>query len=321
MRFYPVQIFVLVFGILSSLKAVARPPAKKLLVVTTTTDLAWAAGEIFGDAVEVRSLLKGKEDPHYADVRPDFVSQVAKADVVCVVGLDLEMGWLPKVLSKAGRTELQPGGKGFCDFGAKVDALDKPAKPLDRSHGHVHARGNPHYWLSPSVFAKASRAVLDAVERVQPSLKGRFDGRFSDYVQMMMALEIEQKVRLSKAKIQGERAIFAEYHNEFSYFARSFGFVLHSSLEEKPGLSPSAGRLLKVAEKLKADRVSLVLAARSAPPRSIRKFEELSGLSVGVVPVSVIPEPGTDVNTYPRLISKIIDTVIYISETNAGKVH
>jgi zinc/manganese transport system substrate-binding protein len=316
---YFLSLLLVIFSFTRAAEAATEQPAKKLLVVTTTTDLAWAAREIFGDAVEVRSLLKGNEDPHFVDVRPDFISHVGKADVVCAVGLDLEIGWLPKVLSKAGRGDLQPGGKGFCDFGSRIEALEKPAQPLDRSHGHVHSRGNPHYWLSPSLFAKASREVLDAVERVQPGLKKRFEERFSDYERTMMSLESRMLSRLKAANIQGQKARFAAYHSEFSYFAKSFGLVLHNTIEEKPGLLPSAGRLAKVADGLKADNVSIVLAARFASPRTIRKFEELSGLSVGVVPVSVIPNSVEGANNYQKLIENIVETVISVSEKNLGK--
>ncbi|MBM3381596.1 MAG: zinc ABC transporter substrate-binding protein [Betaproteobacteria bacterium] len=318
-----VHLLAVAVALLSSFKSFsvnAQIAAKKPLVITTTTDLAWAAREILGDAVEVRSLLNGREDPHFVDVRPDYVAQVAQADVVCAVGLDLEVGWLPKVISKAARREIQPGGRGYCDFGSRIQALDKPLQQVDRSQGDVHPQGNPHYWLSPSVLAQASREVIDATERVRPELKGKFEARYSEFKRMMLGLEARLKARLVSANITGEQARFAEYHREFSYFARSFELTSHDTLEEKPGLSPSAGRLGKVATGLRRDKITIVLAARTAPTRVIQKFEEISGLKVGVVSVSVSQAPGSDVETYPQLIEKIIDTLIAVSEKNAAKL-
>lgn len=298
----------------------AQIAAKKPLVVTTTTDLAWAAREILGDAVEVRSLLTGREDPHFVDVRPDYVAQVAQADVVCAVGLDLEVGWLPKVLAKAAQRDLQPGGKGYCDFGSRVDALDKPAQAVDRSHGDVHPKGNPHYWLAPVIFAQAARQVIDAVERVRPDLKGKFELRYSEFNRMMMGLEAQLKTRLRSASITGGRARFAEYHREFSYFARSFSLEHFGVLEEKPGLPPSAAQLAKVSAQMRTNKVHLLIAARTAPPRVLRKFEEISGLTIAVVPVSVSVLPASDIATYPRLMEKIIEELIAVSDKNSAKV-
>ena len=58
----------------------------KVNVITTTTDLEWAVKRIGGDLVKVQSLLNGREDPHYVDATPTFISKVANADVFCFIG-------------------------------------------------------------------------------------------------------------------------------------------------------------------------------------------------------------------------------------------
>ena len=72
----------------------------KINVITTTTDIKWLTEQIGGDKVEVESLLNGTEDPHYIDAMPHFIAKVANADMFCLVGLDLEVGWAPKILSR-----------------------------------------------------------------------------------------------------------------------------------------------------------------------------------------------------------------------------
>ena len=129
--------------------------AESLRVVTTTTDLAWLTKQIGGDEVEVTSLLSGEEDPHYVDAVPRFIHLVANADIVCVVGMDLEIGWMPKVLSKSANAQVQPGGKGYCETGKGVEALDVITNDVDRSMGDVHPDGNPHFQLSPLHMAQA----------------------------------------------------------------------------------------------------------------------------------------------------------------------
>src|SRR5262245_7336772 len=87
----------------------------KIRVITTVPDLAWAARKIGGENVDVSPLLNGTENPHYVDTVPDFIRQVADAQVVCIVGLQLEIGWMPKVLSRSGNARVQPGGAGYCE--------------------------------------------------------------------------------------------------------------------------------------------------------------------------------------------------------------
>ena len=96
-----------------------------------------------------------------------FVLKVAQADMVCLNGLELEVGWLPKVLAKTGNAKIQPGGDGYCDLGGAVTVLDKPTGTVDRSMGDNPA-GNPHYGLSPKALAEASTVVERTLSRLRP---------------------------------------------------------------------------------------------------------------------------------------------------------
>jgi zinc/manganese transport system substrate-binding protein len=55
------------------------------------------AQQIAGSDAVVESLLNGTEDPHFVDARPDYIRKVSSADAVCLVGLDLEVGWMPVI--------------------------------------------------------------------------------------------------------------------------------------------------------------------------------------------------------------------------------
>jgi zinc/manganese transport system substrate-binding protein len=290
---------------LSTLSPLALATPK---LVTTTTDLAWMAREIAGTDAEVESLLKGTEDPHFVDARPDYIRKVASADAVCVVGLDLEVGWMPKVLAKSGRAALQPGGKGYCDTGSRIDVLEKPTGPIDRSMGDVHPAGNPHFWLSPSAMAQSSEEVAETLARIDPGKAQTYRERQKAFVTRMNELQTAGRARLVKAGVSGSKARFLEYHREFAYFAQAFGLESLGSLEEKPGVSPSAGRLVNVASQAKSEGVRIVLATEHSPRRLLARFEELSGVPVQTVPVSI--DARGEPKDYPALLSRIEEAVV-----------
>lgn len=277
-------------------------------LVTTTTDLAWMAREIAGADAEVESLLRGTEDPHFVDARPDYIRKVASADAVCVVGLDLEVGWMPKVLAKSGRAAVQPGGKGYCDTGSRINVLEKPTGPLDRSMGHVHPSGNPHFWLSPVALAQASEEVADTLARIDPGKAEAYRRRQKAFATRMNELQAAVRARLEKAGITGSKARFLEYHREFSYFAQAFGLESVGSLEEKPGVSPSAGRLATVASQAKNEGVRIVLATTHGPRRLLARFEELSGVPVQAVPISI--DARGEPKDYPALLARIEEAIV-----------
>jgi zinc/manganese transport system substrate-binding protein len=297
-------VIVVAFLVLAPARGFSKPK-----MVTTTTDLAWMAQQIAGPDAEVESLLNGTEDPHFVDARPDYIRKVSSADAVCIVGLDLEVGWMPKVLSKSGREHLQPGGKGFCETGSRIEVLEKPSGLIDRSMGDVHPSGNPHFWLSPTAFGDASDEVLDTFARIDPSKAESYKLRAQEFKLKMKELESAGKEKLKNAGVVAERAQFLEYHREFAYFAKAFGLTSLGSVEEKPGISPSAGRIKSSALLAKSNKIAFVLATKHAPQRTLMRFEELSGSKVLSVAVSVSKhgEP----RDYYALLSSIQDAVVF----------
>ena len=132
------RLLLLLAGITHGVVALA-----KVKVVATVPELAWAAAEIGGGAVEVHALLRGNENPHYVDAVPEFTRLVAEADIVCVVGLDLEVGYMPAVLSRSGNAKVQPGGPGYCDASKSVPVLEKATSAVDRSLALKHLQPAP----------------------------------------------------------------------------------------------------------------------------------------------------------------------------------
>src|SRR5436309_12748628 len=87
--------------------------AKKLNIVTATTDLAALAQEVGGDKINVESMAKGYQDPHFVEAKPSFLLRLRQADLLVVVGLQLEIGWLPPLIAQSGNSRIQPGANGY----------------------------------------------------------------------------------------------------------------------------------------------------------------------------------------------------------------
>src|SRR2546427_12715555 len=71
----------------------------KLNIITTTEDLAAIAREVGGDQITVDSIAKGYQDPHFVEATPSFILKLQKADMLILVGGDLEIGWPPSLVS------------------------------------------------------------------------------------------------------------------------------------------------------------------------------------------------------------------------------
>ena len=94
-------------------------------IVTTVPDLAAIAKEIGGDNVKVKSLGKGYQNPHYVDAKPSYIVDLNKADMLIYVGLDLEIGWLPILVTGARNSKINsPNFGGSLDTSTLVPLMD-----------------------------------------------------------------------------------------------------------------------------------------------------------------------------------------------------
>lgn len=262
--------------------------AETLNVVVTLPEIAEIVRDLGGSAVEVTSLLTGAEDPHFIEATPTLIAKVSRADIVCAMGLDLEGGWLPKVLSRAANAKVQPGGPGFCELGRSVTVLEKLSEKTNRSKGDIHAAGNPHFNLSPRALAQGSEEVLRVLKSARPALAADFDLRASAFAEKMKRIEEKTREVLKPAidaSAQGPAVI--EYHREFAYFLDLYSIRSFGAIEEKPGIAPSAGRLARVSMDAKNAGVRLALAGLNAPIRHVARFSELSGIPGARVPTGV----------------------------------
>src|SRR5581483_580702 len=123
---------------LLAILSVTGQAAGKLNVETTTEDLAAIAREVGGDKVAVDSIAKGYQDPHFVEAKPSFLLKLQKADVLAVVGLQLEIGWLPPLQTQSRNGKIQTGGPGYLDLSTVSHVLEIPSGPVSRAQGDVH---------------------------------------------------------------------------------------------------------------------------------------------------------------------------------------
>src|SRR5437764_10823384 len=121
----------------------------KLNVMAATEDLASIAREVGGDRITVDSIAKGYQDPHFVEAKPSFILKLQKADLLVVVGRELEIGWLPPLIQQSRNGKIQVGAEGYLDASLTCQILDIPTSNITRAMGDVHPFGNPHYWTDP----------------------------------------------------------------------------------------------------------------------------------------------------------------------------
>src|SRR5678809_560142 len=128
---------VLLFLVMLSVASVAHAQGK-LNVVTSTEDLAAIAREVGGDRISVESIARGYQDPHFVEAKPSFILRMQKADLLIVVGRELEIGWLPPLITQSRNRKIQVGAEGYLDASAKGRIQDIATEQVTGAERHRH---------------------------------------------------------------------------------------------------------------------------------------------------------------------------------------
>jgi zinc/manganese transport system substrate-binding protein len=279
-------------------------------IVTTTEDLAALAREVGGEDVEVQSIAKGYQDPHFVDAKPSYLLKLQKADLFIQVGLELEVAWAPPLLTAARNSRILPGGPGFLDASIGCDILEKPAATPDRSQGDVHPFGNPHYWLDPRNGRTVARNIARRLAELDLSHGTAYRTRLTRFEEAFAAKEKEWDALA--APLKGLRVV--TYHNSWPNFARRFGFTVVGFVEPKPGVPPAPAHLQALMEQIKSEKIPLILVE----PYFDLKLPEKIARQTGTALVTPAPSVGggEGVKSYFDLFDK---DLALITSAVAGK--
>src|SRR5438876_4095548 len=210
---------LLLLSIASSLVGGNLFAANKIKVVSATEDPASITREIGGDRVEVSSIGRGYQDPHFIEPKPSFLLLLKNADLLEVVGLELEIGWLPPLLDQSRNNNIRPGATGYLDVSQGVEILDRPTGAVNRSMGDVHPLGNPHYWLDPANAVRIAIQIRNRLAQLRPSDAGYFDQRLNTF--KVRINDANKKWVAQLAPFRGAKII--TYHRSWPNFAKHFG--------------------------------------------------------------------------------------------------
>src|SRR4051795_4208995 len=144
---------ILLFAVLCSSGASAA-----VNVFACEPEWASLAQELGGDKVSVVSATTARQDPHHIEARPSLIARMRSADLVVCSGSELEIGWLPLLLTQSGNGRVRPGSPGYIEASQYVVKLEVP-RVVDRSMGDVHPGGNPHVHTDPRNIAKVATVL------------------------------------------------------------------------------------------------------------------------------------------------------------------
>jgi zinc/manganese transport system substrate-binding protein len=260
----------------------------KIRIVATTPDFGSVAEAVGGDRVEVDSLAKGTQDPHFVDAKPSFIRILNRADILIEGGADLEVGWLPPLLESARNGKILRDSPGRIVASSGVHLLEVPTRPIDRSQGDVHPLGNPHYMLDPGNGKILAEQIASALCRLD-------SGSCEFYRKNLAAFDEQLDRKLAgwvqkMAPYRGTPVI--TYHASWPYFAERFGLSVVGHVEPKPGIPPSPAYLESLIDRINREKAKVLIMEPYFSDRAPKFLAQKTGVRVLVLYPSVTPSAG-----------------------------
>jgi zinc/manganese transport system substrate-binding protein len=288
-------VFALAAALCAATLAPGRAEAKKLNVITTLTDLASLTQEVGGDKVEVEALAKGYQDPHFVEPKPSFLLKLRHADLLISVGLDLEIGWLPPLITQSGNGKIQPGANGYLDASQFAEILEIPQGKLTRAEGDVHPLGNPHYWLDPDNGRRIAKGIAAKLSEMDPEDSAYFRQREQDFEKRLA--EADKKWQAQMAPYRGRKVV--TYHRSWPNFAKHFNLDVVGYIEPRPGIPPTPSHTIELVNMMKRDNIKIELIEPYFDLKTPNSIASMTGGRVVVMLPSVGGKP--EVTDYFKL--------------------
>ncbi len=302
-------LFWLLFASVALLPTLAEA---KVRVVATLPTLASIVREVGGNEVEVTSLAYPTQDAHFVDARPHLVIQLNKADMLVINGSELEVGWLPVLLTGARNSRIQPGGQGYLDASTLVTLKEIPHGRVDRSQGDIHPGGNPHYLTDPRNGGKVAIGIAKKLGAIDPANRG-------DYLKRAKALEahavsLADRERKRFLAIPAVRRHVVTYHQSLLYFLDWLGLEEIGTIEPKPGIPPDPPHVARLLSHMRKVHTDAVLQEAYYSSRIGKLLAEKAGVPLVVLPGGADFEKGQSYQEYLETLTSKVYAAISESE-------
>jgi zinc/manganese transport system substrate-binding protein len=247
-------------------------------VVATLGDLGAAAREVGGPHVEVTTLAAPQEDPHFVDAKPSYVGEVARADLLIVNGMSLEIGWLPTLLDNSRNGAVQQGQPGYFDASTVVERKEVPETEISRSMGDVHPEGNPHYTVDPRQMARVALALGKRLGEIDPKHAEDYKKRARSFARECLKVAKKWSNKFEGLE-QAQRRVVV-YHEAWIYVLDWLGLERAIAVEPKPGVEPNPRQVRKVIDTIAGRDIEVILKMEYYPSATAARIAEKTGSSV-----------------------------------------
>jgi zinc/manganese transport system substrate-binding protein len=172
------------------------------------------------------------------------------------VGLDLETGWSPQLLSSSRNPKIQKGSNGYVDASVGVNFCRCLRASIEAKEIFTFLGIRTIGWIRLT-GKQIAKNICDGLEKISPENKAFFEANLKAF-----DTKIDLKLKewtMKMAPYKGVKII--AYHNEWCYFEQRFGLEIVDFMEPKPGIPPTPSQLVKIISEVKSNAIKVIISS------------------------------------------------------------
>ncbi|WP_295695900.1 metal ABC transporter substrate-binding protein [Lapillicoccus sp.] len=237
-------------------------------VVASFYPIEFAIEQIGGSHVHVTSLTKPGAEPHDVELTPKDVATVTDTKLVVYA-----TGFQPAVDEAVSQ---QAADRAF-DV-APTAHLDLAA-PAEGGKAPAAGAKDPHFWLDPERYQAVSKAIGAKLAEVDPGHAADYAKNTTAFVAKLVALD--QEFAAGTKTCTNKDLVTS--HAAFGYLSTRYGFTQVPITGLDPEVEPSAADLSRIADFVKAHRVTTIYAETLVEPKFAQTVGDATGARVATL--------------------------------------
>jgi ABC-type Zn uptake system ZnuABC Zn-binding protein ZnuA len=230
---------------------------KKPLVVTTVAPITNIVSNIAGDRLDVRGIIPEGTDSHTFEPRPSDADLIAKADLILVNGLSLEIP-TQKLANSAKEQKTK-----VYELGDKT--ITKDEWIFDFSFPQEKGEPNPHLWVNPKYAEAYAKLAAQYLTELDPMGKDYYATNLQNYLQRLD--ELDKVTREVVASIPPQNRRLLTYHDSWAYWAREYDFQVIGAIQPSDFNEPSAQDVAKLVDQVRQSKVPAIFGSEVFPSK------------------------------------------------------
>lgn len=234
-------------------------------VVATIKPIHSIAANVMAGIADPRLLLDAAVSEHTAQLTPSQVEAMKNADLIVVVGENLE-AFLHKALQNPDIAH-----KNLFQAGEVPDLKLLPVRNgglwephhdgdeeggEDPDHDGAHGGNDPHIWMDPENAKLIARALAKTLSGLDQENAARYEANAEKFAGDLDKLSAE--IRAAVKPVSDKRYIV--FHDAYQYFEARFGMSPAGSITVNPEVTPGARRIKEIHDRIAETNAACVFA-------------------------------------------------------------